>query len=156
MFDILVYLYETYYRPEACPDPEALAKKLCAVGFDEGEISEAIDWLAVLSQNNTTGHDSGELVTSSGFRIYSSVESSTLGSGAIGFLQFLESAKLINPLQREIVIDRALATNESPISLDKLKIIVLMMLWSQGKEPDLLMFDELLLSDEQVTPHLLH
>ena len=25
MFDILVYLYETYYRPEACPEPAALA-----------------------------------------------------------------------------------------------------------------------------------
>jgi len=29
------------------------------------------------------------------------------------------------------------------------------MLWSQGKEPDLLMFDELL-SDDQIKPHLLH
>ena len=35
MFDVLVYLYETYYRPEACPDSDALVKKLSAVGFDE-------------------------------------------------------------------------------------------------------------------------
>lgn len=154
MFDILVYLYETYYRPDACPEPQALVKKLSAVGFDEGEISEAIDWLAVLSQNND--HNQIHLASSTGFRIYSSRETTSLGSSAIGFLQFLESAKLINPEQREIIVDRALAVDESPISLDKLKIIVLMMLWSQGKEPDLLMFDELLLSDEQVVPHLLH
>lgn len=156
MFDILVYLYETYYRPDACPDPEALAKKLCAVGFDELEISEAIDWLAVLSQNSLSDQDQIRLTNSTGFRVYSNGESSTLGAGAIGFLQFLESSKLINPQQREVIVERALASNESPISLDKLKIIVLMMLWSQGKEPDLLMFDELLLSDEQVKPNLLH
>ena len=45
MFDILVYLYETYYRPDACPEPAALAKKLSAVGFDDVEISEALVWL---------------------------------------------------------------------------------------------------------------
>lgn len=154
MFDILVYLYETYYRPEACPEPEALAKKLCAVGFDEDEISDAIDWLAVLKLQ-TTPHLPAQPL-SSGFRIYVSQEITTLGQGAIGFIQFLESAKLINPQQREIIVERALAVDETPISLDKLKIIVLMMLWSEGKEPDLLMFDELLLSDEQITPHLLH
>ena len=153
MFEILVYLYETYYRPDACPDKDALAKKLCAVGFDAVEISEAIDWLAVLKQTSQHPLILPELT---GFRIYASQETALLGSGAIGFIQFLESAKLINPQQREIIIERALAVDESPIPLDKLKIIVLMMLWSQGKEPDLLMFDELLLSDEQISPGLLH
>jgi Smg protein len=153
MFDILVYLYETYYRPDACPDPQALAKKLCAVGFDEDEITEAIDWLDVLKQTTQSN-----LITpdSNGFRIYAGKEKAILGMAAVGFIQFLESAKLINPQQREIIIERALAVDETPLSLDKLKIIVLMMLWSQGKEPDLLMFDELLLSDEQIKPHLLH
>jgi len=153
MFDILVYLYETYFRPDACPDRDALAKKLCAVGFDEEEITEAIDWLAVLKQTSQNPLIQSELT---GFRIYASQECSILGNAAIGFIQFLESAKLINGQQREIIIDRALAVGETPIPLDKLKIIVLMMLWSQGKEPDLLMFDELLLSDEQINPGLLH
>ena len=154
MFDILVYLYETYYRPEACPEPEALVKKLCAVGFDEDEICEAIDWLAVLQRQITPNLLAQPL--SSGFRIYASQEIAALGLGAVGFIQFLDSAKLISALQREVIIERALAVDETPISLDKLKIIVLLMLWSQGKEPDLLMFDELLLSDEQIKPHLLH
>jgi hypothetical protein len=34
------------------------------------------------------------------------------------------------------------------ITLGKLKIIVLMLLWSQGKEPDALMFDELFGADD--------
>ena len=82
---------------------------------------------------------------------------SMLGSGAIGFIQFLESAKVLSPLQREIVIERALALDESPVTLGKLKIIVLMLLWSQGKEPDALMFDDLFGSDdEDAEPRLLH
>ncbi|MFZ6771553.1 DUF494 family protein [Undibacterium sp. SXout7W] len=154
MFDILVYLYETYYRPDACPDTAALVKKLSAVGFPEDEISEALDWLTGLA--NTSDASQPESLASSGFRVYAEQEISALGSPAIGFIQFLESAGLLDSRQREIVIERALAVHESPLPLDKLRIIVLMMLWSQGTEPDMLMFDELLLSDDDNSTRLLH
>ncbi|MBK1888397.1 DUF494 domain-containing protein [Undibacterium sp. 14-3-2] len=154
MFDILVYLYETYYRPDACPDTAALVKKLSAVGFPEDEISEALDWLTGLA--NTTDQSLPSPLSSNGFRVYAGVELTALGTEAIGFIQFLESAGLLSSLQREIVVERALAVNESPLPLNKLRIIVLMMLWSQGAEPDMLMFDELLLSDDDNTPRLLH
>ena len=154
MFDILVYLYETYYRPDACPDTAALVKKLSAVGFPDDEISEALDWLTGLAM--TADETQPAPKSSSGFRVYAQVEISALGTEAIGFIQFLESAGLLTSLQREIVIERALAVNESPLPLDKLRIIVLMMLWSQGTEPDMLMFDELLLSDDDNATRLLH
>ena len=44
---------------------------------------------------------------------------------------------------REIVIDRAMAAPGDPVSLDELKIIVLMVYWSFGQEPDALVLDEL-------------
>lgn len=154
MFDILVYLYETYYRPDACPDTAALVKKLSAVGFPEDDISEALNWLTGLA--GTSGQLQPEPLASTGFRVYVRQEISTLGVAAVGFIQFLESAGLLNSQQREIVIERALAIHESPLSLAKLKVIVLMMLWSQGKEPDMLMFDELLSPDEDAAPRLLH
>jgi Smg protein len=154
MFDILVYLYETYYRPDACPEPEALAKKLSAVGFDDGDISEALVWL-----NDLTAMASVEqalTAASTGTRYYIEEEHDALGTEAIGFIQFLESAKVLGPLQREIVIERALALDEAPVSLGKLKVIVLMLLWSQSKEPDALMFDDLFGADEDQEPPLLH
>lgn len=159
MFDVLVYLYETYYRPDACPDSEALVKKLSAVGFEEEEISKALGWLTDLAE---TTHDFSnrypqQAAFSFGTRIYVSEELNQLGTAAVGFIQFLESAKVINPIQREIVIERALAASESPMSLDKLKVTVLMVLWSQGKEPDSLMFDELFIDeDDEPEPRLLH
>ncbi|RJG15416.1 DUF494 family protein [Massilia cavernae] len=152
MFDILVYLYETYYRPDACPEPAALARKLSAVGFDDVEISEALVWLTDLTE--MAGGDLD--FTTDGTRFYVEQEYDTLGTPAVGFIQFLESAKVLSPVQREIVIERALALDESPVSLGKLKIIVLMLLWSQGKEPDALMFDDLFGSDDEQAPRLLH
>jgi Smg protein len=155
MFDILVYLYETYYRPDACPEPEALARKLSAVGFDDVEITEALDWLNGLTEMAGTANPALE---SSGTRFYIPQEYDAIGSAAIGFIQFLEMAGLLTASQREIVIERALALDESPVTLGKLKIIVLMLLWSQGKEPDALMFDDLFGADEDedAEPRLLH
>ena len=154
MFDILVYLYETYYRPDACPEPAALARKLSAVGFDDEEISEALVWLTDLTE--MAGSDQAAAVLSTGTRFYVAQEVDILGTQAVGFIQFLESAGVLSAIQREIVIERALTLNEAPVSLGKLKVIVLMLLWSQGKEPDALMFDDLFGSDEEQTPRLLH
>ena len=59
-------------------------------------------------------------------------------------------------MQREIIVERALAAGDPQVSLDKLKVIVLMVMWSQGKEPDALIFDELFADDEDAEPRLLH
>lgn len=158
MFDVLVYLYETYYRPDACPTGDALARKLSAVGFDEEEITQALGWLTDLKE--TTGKlDQGNeplAPLSQGFRIYPEAEQKVLGTAAIGFIQFLESAKVLSSAQREVVIERALAASEFDLSLDKLKVIVLMVMWTQGKEPDALMFDELFLDEDADAAPTIH
>ena len=158
MFDVLVYLYETYYRPDACPATDALVKKLSAIGFEEEEISKALGWLTDLAEatNECSDHYPQHAALSSGMRIYVQQELDVLGTDAIGFLQFLESAKVIDSIQREIIVDRALAASDARVSLDKLKVIVLMVLWSQGKVPDGLIFDELCSDEEDADPRLLH
>ena len=155
MFDILVYLYETYYRPDACPAPEALVRKLTAVGFDDLDISEALVWLSDLA--TMAGQELNLEAASTGQRCYVEHEYEVLGSAAIGFISFLDHAKVLTAAQREIVVERALALGESPVTLGKLKIIVLMMHWSCGKEPDALMFGDLYggAADESV-PRQLH
>ncbi|HEY5324838.1 MAG TPA: DUF494 family protein, partial [Caldimonas sp.] len=44
MFDVLVYLYENYWRPDACPEHEQLTRKLSSVGFesDRAELSRQL------------------------------------------------------------------------------------------------------------------
>ena len=51
---------------------------------------------------------------------------------------------------REIVLDRAMAVPGHPMSLDDLKIIVLMVYWSVGLEPDALVLDELCDDDSRI------
>lgn len=63
--------------------------------------------------------------------------------GSIAFLSFLESAGVLPSGMRELVVDRAMATAGSPLPLEDLKIIVLMVFWSLGEEPDALILDEL-------------
>ena len=152
MFEILVYLYETYYRPDACPDAGTLAKKLSAAGFEGDEIHSALSWLSGLATVTQTTVPVA-YAESSSFRIYVDQEYERLGAEAIGFLSFLESAGVLNPLLREIVIERALATDERPVSLESLKVIVLMVFWSQGEEPDALILEELL---EDGAPRQMH
>ena len=127
---------------------------MSAVGFDDVEISEALDWLTGLTTMALA--EGGLAATSTGTRFYISQEVDTLGTAAIGFITFLEVAGVLGPMQREIVIERAMALDESPVALGDLKVIVLMLLWSMGKEPDALMFDDLFGSDDEQTPRQLH
>jgi Smg protein len=81
--------------------------------------------------------------SSNSLRVYSIAEQDHLGSDSLGFVSFLESAQVLPPHMREIVVDRAMAVPGRPVSIDDLKIIVLMVYWSVGLEPDALILDEL-------------
>jgi Smg protein len=150
MFDVLVYLYENYWRPDACPDHEQLTRKLSAVGFESEEIQEALSWLdglATAAQSYTSAQSPQSI------RVYSQSEQEHLGEASIGFVSFLESAGVLPPPMREMVIDRAMAIPGAPLDLEDLKIIVLMVFWSLGEEPDALILDELFVEEEDRLIH---
>lgn len=150
MFDVLVYLYENYWRPDACPSHDQLTRKLSAVGFESDEIQEALTWLDGLAQaaESYAGEQS-----SGGMRVYTPAELDRLGTESIGFVGFLEAAGVLPPPMREIVIDRAMAGSSGALELEDLKIIVLMVFWSLGEEPDALILDELLVEAEDRLIH---
>jgi len=150
MFDVLVYLYENYWRPDACPDHRQLSRKLSAVGFENEEIEDALTWLSGLA--TAAESHSGEQSTR-GMRVYSPAEQDRLGAESIGFVSFLESAGVLRAPMREMVIDRAMDIAVSPLPLEDLKIIVLMVFWSLGEEPDALILDELFVETEDRLIH---
>jgi Smg protein len=161
MFEVLVYVYENYWRGDACPEPEQLGRKLSAQGFDAEEIRDALRWLDGLRLATQgvqlTRHADGTSATVSlrspadaalpaspgSMRVYSTAEQEHLGAECLGFISFLESSRVLPSGMREIVIERAMATPGDPVALDELKIIVLMVHWSTGVEPDALVLDEL-------------
>lgn len=162
MFDILVYLFENYVdfadfsksgnQPDS-PDSQAdtaLSRKLTAAGFSEEEISEALEWLQGLKATLPTRQLQADARS---LRAYTPDESAHLGADALGFLHFLEQAKVLSADLRELVIERAMALPDDRLSLGRFKVIVLMVLWSQEQNLDTLIVEELL-SDAE--PEHLH
>jgi Smg protein len=162
MFEVLVYVYENYWQGDACPELQQLGRKLTAAGFDAEEIQAALVWLDGLNvaaqgtqislPPKASQGDASESIQSSSairaqsaasLRVYSVAEQVHLGAQSLGFVSFLESSGVLPPHMREIVIDRAMAAPGDPVTLDDLKIIVLMVYWSFGEEPDALVLDEL-------------
>jgi Smg protein len=152
MFEVLVFVYENYWRGDACPELEQLGRKLSAHGFEADEINEALVWLDGLNlaaQNTELPPDvraaisAGRPQASTSMRVYSVAEQDHLGAQCLGFVSFLESSGVLPAPMREIVMDRAMAAQGAPVALDDLKIIVLMVYWSFGEEPDALILDEL-------------
>lgn len=153
MFEVLVFVYENYWRGDACPELQQLGRKLSAVGFDAEEIRDALNWLDGLNLAAQNTRLSPELSTSTegpaprqsanSMRVYSVAEQEHLGAECLGFVTFLESSGVLPAPMREIVMDRAMAAPGGPVALDDLKIIVLMVYWSFGEEPDALVLDEL-------------
>jgi Smg protein len=163
MFEVLVYVYENYWQGDACPEAPQLGRKLSAAGFEADEIQAALIWLDGLQLAAQTSrlctaedHRSGVCAlpqSEDSLRIYSQTERQHLGLEALGFLAFLERAGVLPPHMREIVVDRAMAVTGEPLSLDDFKVIVLMVYWSMGQEPDALVLDELCDDSSERLPH---
>jgi len=157
MFEVLVFVYEHYWRGDACPELQSLERKLSAHGFEPEQIHEALVWLDGLNfaAQNAAATEEHPAVAASGssLRVYSPAEQEHLGAECLGFIAFLAGAGVLPPIMREIVIDRAMAAPGDPVTLDDLKIIVLMVYWSFGRQPDALVLDELCDSPETRVPH---
>ena len=151
MFDVLVYLYENYWRPDACPAAPQLSRKLSAAGFESDEIEEALQWLDGLAERG--GHAPVAPQQPTSRRIYTAAERECLGDDSVSFLGFLESAGVLPAQLREVVVERAMAAGRGPIDVEDLKIIVLMVFWSLGEEPDALILDELFVDDQDRLIH---
>lgn len=152
MFEILVYLFENYYQTQAYPDQDTLERKLHAAGFENEDIHDALAWL-----NNLTCLPEDRLPESldarSSFRGYSGEEAGKLSLEGRGFIAFLESAGILTPLLRELVIERSMALPNEVVRLDDLKVIVLMVLWTRRGNVDALILDELLPDGEKRQMH---
>jgi Smg protein len=152
MFDILVYLFENYYQAQAYPDYDTLERKLHAAGFENDDIHDALDWLNSLTRRADEGIPES-LDARSSFRGYTKDESAKLPLESRGFIAFLESAKILTPLLRELIIERAMGLPSETVGLDKLKVIVLMVLWTRRGNVDALVLDELIPDGEKRQVH---
>ena len=143
MFDILFYVFENCRQADVSHDPERVARKLSAAGFDDMEISAALAWLAGVVR--APQRSLAPLPESdNAFRAFAPKELAKLDADCRGFVLFLERSGILSPASREHVIERALATAGDTLSLEQLKLIVVMVLWSQQAPASQLVAEELL------------
>ena len=77
-----------------------------------------------------------------------------LGAGARGYLLHLEQPGILQPAQRELVIDRLLALDHDEIDVDQTKWVVMMVLFSQpGHQAAYAQIEDLVFADESAWVH---
>jgi Smg protein len=131
VLDILIYLFENYFDgedPGFEPDRDTLTQELERAGFPSAEVQRALAWLEELGEDPGRG----DLATTGrAIRVFDSLEQSRLDTDCRGYLVHLEHVGILSPTQRERVIDRLMALDGDEIDVDRLKWVVLMVLFSQ-------------------------
>jgi Smg protein len=142
MFEILMYLFESYIDAGSYPAPDKLSRKLSAAGFEGEDIDEALNWLSALRLQNSDSYPA--VLAHTGMRFFAELEFALISAQARQFLLFAEQQKMITAIEREIIIDRALALQQKDLGLDKLKLIMLIVLWDRHHDLSPLLVEELL------------
>ncbi|MEN9595780.1 MAG: putative smg protein, partial [Pseudomonadota bacterium] len=95
----------------------------------DNDVIRAFDWLESLASEdiNVTPQ------SSSSFRIFSPFEKERLDVECQDLMMTLERTGILNSINRELILDRAIALEEV-LSLEKLKWIVLIVLLNQPNE----------------------
>jgi Smg protein len=145
MFEILMFLFENYMDSSAAlkMDGETLTVELEKIGFDRYEISRALQWL-----NGLTQFQMSPALTTLALRYYLPEEAERLGVEGRGFLLYLEQISILDPMTREMVIDRVMALDSREADLGRIKWVVLMVLFNQpDKKFALSLMQDMVLAD---------
>ncbi len=131
IFDVLMYLFDNYMDEdrEIPPDNEMVKTELLRAGFGHKDVTKAFDWLESLAIEDL---DIAAQASSS-FRIFSPFEKKRLDVECQDLIMTLERTGILNSVNRELVLDRAIALEET-LTIDKLKWIVLIVLLNMPDE----------------------
>jgi Smg protein len=150
MFEILMFLFENYMEESGCAfkiDSSALTLELEKIGFDPYDITRALHWLDGLSQFQTAVA-AGPRLTNLALRHYLPEESERLGVEGRGLLLYLEQMGILDPMTREVVIDRVMALDPREVDLGRIKWVILLVLFNQpDKKTALILMQDMVLTD---------
>jgi|TARA_B110000037_G_C17038539_1_gene472663 Smg protein len=146
-------MFENYLSSQNQLDFNNMTQELEAAGFDNDEIQKAFDWFAQLKLMADKIPLNSELEANDKLRIFTESELEKIACDGLGFILFLEQAKVLNSIEREIIIDRAMALSHNIISIDEVRWIVMMALWNNGRENDYLFVEDALYQKENLSLH---
>lgn len=149
MFEILMYLFENYMDGSVVlnADQDTIYNELEQAGFSKMEISRALDWLDGLIRVQEI-IQAGPQLTPHAIRHYSQDETEILGRDGMGFILYIEQLGILDPMTREIVIDRLMALDPREVDLGKIKWVILIALFNQpDKKAALSLLQDMVLSE---------
>ncbi|MEL7312071.1 MAG: DUF494 domain-containing protein [Pseudomonadota bacterium] len=154
VLDVLMYLFETYVdtdTPAASGEGE-LRDELTRAGFHDAEIDHALTWLDGLAVNEDLLAPNTQ--TSAGLRVFTDAEIARIDVSGRGYLLYLEQIGILQPDQRELVVDRLLALDAPEIDLEQIKWVVMMVLFSQpGQEQAFSRMEDLVFEEYEGNIH---
>lgn len=157
LIDVLIYIYENYMdSEESVPvDQVTLEEELLQAGFKEGEVNKAFNWLDELAwrQGSLVEYGAAAIANRS-MRIFSTQEQQKMDMEIQGMLLNLEQMGILDPMSRELVIERCMAIETEELTSDDVKWVVLLVLLNQpGQENAFALMEELVYNGE---PPYLH
>jgi Smg protein len=152
VLDVLMYLFESFVDSDDEPEPNRneLKEELEHAGFGDREIDRALDWLDGLNTTEVTSTEP----QSAAMRIFDHAEQERLDARSRGYLLHLEQIGILQPLQRDLVIDRLLALDSDEIDVEQTKWVVMMVLFSQpGQQDAYAQMEDLVFADDSAWVH---
>ncbi len=152
VLDVLLYLFEQHLEDaEESPPRPILEELLRDSGFPPLIITQALDWLEALAHEQQ--RSSPLAITGSSHRVFAEFELARLNAEARGFLLHLEQIGVLDPAQREVVIERLMALDEGS-GIEEVKWVVLLTLFRQpGQEAAFARMEDMLYADLELTAH---
>ena len=155
LIDVLIYIYENYMdSEETVPvDQVTLEEELLQAGFQQGEVRKAFNWLDELAWRQGSLIEYGNR-PSLAIRVFSGQEQQKMDLEIQGMLLTLEQSGILDPMSRELVIERCMAIETEELTTDDVKWVVLLVLLNQpGQENAFALMEELVYNGE---PPYLH
>ena len=134
VLDVLLYLFQNFMDADLDiePDREFLVDQLVEAGFHDYEIDKAFVWLDDLATNQENQQNNLKGTT---FRLFTDSELDKLDLESRGFLLYLENMGVLTTETRELVIERVMALDSLEMDIERVKWVILMVLFNQpGQE----------------------
>lgn len=134
VLDVLLYIFENFQDEESSHifANDSLVEALEDVGFSDGEIKGAIDWLDGLVEATSDNFKPNKAAQGS-LRVFSPKEQLQLATRTQGAILFFEQIGILDLHAREMVIDRMLALGpqeDEETELERLRWVVMMVLFN--------------------------
>lgn len=152
MFEVLVFMFENYIAHHALLDDDIMTQELSAAGFEQSDIVGAVDWFhemktRLIEPPAVYAHQHCSM------RLFSESEYKKISLESISFVIFLQQANVINDVERDIILDRAMALKQEQIKIEEMRWITMIALWNAGREKDYLFVEDALFNPRGLTLH---